>query len=119
MSRKIFLPRPEVENSSLTSSPPVRDDRRSVLGCPDNLRCFSAKIRPARFYKGECQEKYFSLDRKWRIVASLPAPLCAMTDARFWAALTTFVAFPLKFALPGSIKGNVKKNISPSTGSGE
>ena len=35
----------------------------------ESLHSLSGRERKRLIYKGECQEKYFSLDRKWRRIA--------------------------------------------------
>src|ERR1700730_4722708 len=97
MSRKIFHPRPEQANISLASSPPHHRRRRSGV-VPLGLG----------FYKGECQGKYFTPDRSRQTFPWLPAPL-TIEDAGL-------VLCPSDL---GSIKGNVKENISPPTGAGK
>src|SRR6266480_3070537 len=71
MSRKILLPRPEVEKNCLTSSP-VNDERRLVLGCPGLQRTkrmgFDSWFRAIRPYLWPC---LYTKDMTRRVLSSV------------------------------------------------
>jgi hypothetical protein len=84
---RLFHPLLHAGLSRRTSTHIAQVDRRSI----------SAN---AWFYKGECQEKYFSLDRKWREELLDFQPPTKMKDAWFWRALTAWlILFSILVAL--------------------